>query len=627
MRITVRLFATLRDRAQTGLATLDVAEPCTVSDLMAALAARYPLLADALPSALAAVNQEYASLDDVIADGDEVAFFPPVSGGAPEKWPELLAVTEDQLDLNEIAAAITQPETGAVAIFSGIVRAVTSSTEGEARHTSELLYEAYAPMAHKTLQQVAAEIRQRFARVQGIAIIQRLGRLEVGTPTVVVACSAGHRHDGIFEAALYGINRLKEIVPVWKQEIGPGGTQWIEGDHRPTPTTRRSIPVDDLEPRWGFFCPECGASYPLSAAVGTCQCGEPLEVQGFPRFATELIAADRHDLWRYRALLAPPEVDPLSLGEAGTPLIETALPGHRLFLKMEGLNPTGSFKDRGAALLVSMLHAAGIRTIHDDSSGNAGAALAAYAARAGIDACLYVPASAAPAKLAQIQMYGARLVRVEGPRSAAADAARAAADRGDSVYASHILHPFSVAAYKSLAYEVWEQLDHHAPDAVVSPAGHGSQILGLWWGFGDLHQAGLIARIPRLIAVQASRCAPLWQLMHAESRDAEPPEESETIAEGIRIAQPVRWKAVLRAIRGSGGTVVAVSETDILDGLREMGRLGIGVEPTSAVIWPALKQIRDQLPPASTVVVSISGSGLKTPPAIVQQSLEAIPEV
>lgn len=239
MRINVRFFATLRDRAQTENTSVELHDTATVRTLLDHLAEQYPNLKPALGSALVAINQEYAFPEDALHDGDEAALFPPVSGGVDNtSFPEYCAITEAQLDLNQISAMITLPETGAVAIFSGAVRGVTHKP-GAPTDTSYLIYEAYQPMAEKTLRQVAAEIRERYPKVQGIAIVQRIGRLEVGETTILVACSSGHRNDGIFEAAHYGINRVKEIVPVWKKEVGPEGSVWVEGEYHPTPSDVR----------------------------------------------------------------------------------------------------------------------------------------------------------------------------------------------------------------------------------------------------------------------------------------------------------------------------------------------------------------------------------------------------
>jgi threonine synthase len=336
--------------------------------------------------------------------------------------------------------------------------------------------------------------------------------------------------------------------------------------------------------------------------------GDPFTVRHTPPFMVDGIGKDDYSLGRYAAFLLPPAVRLTSLGEGWTPLLEGQIAGRRVFFKMEGANPTGSFKDRGAAVLVSLLKSIGIERVHDDSSGNAGAALAAYAARAGLDATLFVPAYAAPAKLAQVQLYGAGLRTVKGPRSAATEAAVAYAEESDSYYASHAHHAFIPLANRSIAYELWEQMG--TPDVVILPVGQGTQLLGLYEGFGELLRAGLIERMPQLIAVQAARCAPLYHALHG----TEPKEtEGETLAEGIRIANPVREGQLLEAVRETGGDVLTVSEERITEGLRALLAMGIGCEPTCAVVWKAFRQVADRLPPDAKIVLSITGNGLKIP--------------
>ena len=228
MNIQIKLFATLKDRAGSPRVQLDLPDNATVSVLLDRLAQTQPRLAPSLPTCLVAVNQEFAFGSTPIQAGDEVALFPPVSGGSGA-FPEIFHIVDRQIDLDELVAAVTLPSTGAVCTFTGTVRGVSRDHE-----TAQLHYEAYTPMAEAKMRQVAAEIRGRWPDVQGIAIVQRVGRLNVGEFTVLIAVSAGHRDQGVFEAARYGIDRLKEIVPVWKKEIGPQGEEWVEGHYRPT---------------------------------------------------------------------------------------------------------------------------------------------------------------------------------------------------------------------------------------------------------------------------------------------------------------------------------------------------------------------------------------------------------
>ncbi len=237
MQVKVLYFATLRDRAGVRQETLELPEEATVADLKRHIARQHPRLDAAMDSALVSVNREFAFPQDALHDGDEVAIFPPVSGGAQQPA-TLLRITEEELDINALLEPLILPTTGAACVFTGIVRARTE--RGAARDTAYLEYEAYVPMAEAKMKQVAQEIRERWPSVEGIAIVQRVGHLEPGTPTVLIACTAAHRDTGVFEAARYGIDRLKEIVPVWKKEVGPGGETWVEGEYHPKAEDRRS---------------------------------------------------------------------------------------------------------------------------------------------------------------------------------------------------------------------------------------------------------------------------------------------------------------------------------------------------------------------------------------------------
>lgn len=238
MQLRILLFATLKDLAGRNRLSLTIPlEQASVSDVRQALATEYPSMKPNLDAAIAAVNEEYAFPQDAVHDGDEIAFFPPVSGGSGE-FPEVFKLAPEPVSTDQLVAAITVPATGAVCVFSGMVRGETNR-DGDAHHTEHLEYEAYEPMAIAKMRQVAVEIRQQWPLVQGIAIVQRVGKLEIGQNTILIACSSGHRDQGCFEAARYGIDRLKEIVPVWKKEIRPDGQSWVEGHYLPTPDDRQ----------------------------------------------------------------------------------------------------------------------------------------------------------------------------------------------------------------------------------------------------------------------------------------------------------------------------------------------------------------------------------------------------
>lgn len=236
MQIHILLFANLKDVAGRNRLTLTLPDSSTVADVRKMLIAHYPHMEANINAAIAAVNEEYAFPLDPVNDGDQVAFFPPVSGG-DSQYPEIFRLANEPINTDELVAAITIPATGAVCVFSGMVRGETTKEDARVK-TQHLEYEAYEPMALTKMRQVAEEIREQWPLVQGIAIVQRVGQLAVGQNTILIACSSGHRDGGCFEAARYGIDRLKEIVPVWKKEVRLDGQAWVEGDYFPTPDDR-----------------------------------------------------------------------------------------------------------------------------------------------------------------------------------------------------------------------------------------------------------------------------------------------------------------------------------------------------------------------------------------------------
>lgn len=362
-----------------------------------------------------------------------------------------------------------------------------------------------------------------------------------------------------------------------------------------------------------YICPACGARVAADRPVWRCACGSHLNLAPGPGMARGDIVADDASLWRYRAGLAlagPPRV---SLGEGWTALVEREWDGARVHFKLESQMPTGSFKDRGTAVMLNHLLEVGVGPIHEDSSGNAGSSIATYAAAAGIPCTIYVPATAPRGKVVQIAASGAAVRAIAGTRQAVTEAALAAAAVGDSFYASHNWQPFFVEGTKTLAYELWEQFDFRAPDNIVVPTGYGSNILGLERGFDELIRCGEIDRVPRLFAVQAANCAAFAAAWAAGADDYVPFAPTPTAADGIATVKPVRTKEVLAALRHSHGAVVAVAETDIAPALQTLGRLGLFVEPTAATAAAALSQLlrSGAIQPGETTVAVLTGHGLK----------------
>jgi threonine synthase len=357
-----------------------------------------------------------------------------------------------------------------------------------------------------------------------------------------------------------------------------------------------------------FTCSRCDWAAPAEVTVWRCpRCASAIEFASGGNTELAVQALEGEGVWRYKDWLGVRQM--VSLGEPRTSL--AAFPGQPgVMVKNEAALPTGAFKDRGAAVFVAWLAERGVAHIALDSSGNAGAALAAYAARAGIACDVYVPRSTSPAKRVQAQIYGARVVPIDGARAASGVAAQRAAAEQGVVYASHIWHPAFVLGVQTLAFELWEQCPT-LPAAIVMPVGAGTLLLGLARGFQRLQNAGLIQQVPRLIGVQASSCAPIAEQFGFASAGAT---AKSSIAEGIQVADPPRAQQIVAAIQESDGCALAVDDDAIGEHATELGSAGLLVEPTAAAAFAGLQQARDRdlLAAEESVVVILTGSGLKT---------------
>lgn len=359
-----------------------------------------------------------------------------------------------------------------------------------------------------------------------------------------------------------------------------------------------------------YIDPEDGRTYSLSDSRWRSDTNRPLMVTPMEGIGRDAFDRSLHTIWRYRAAL-PGNLDPLCLGEGRTPLVKAPFAGNTLHFKLEWFSPTGSFKDRGAAVLLAYLRTLGIDHIMEDSSGNAGAAIAAYGAAAGMQVKILAPDIAQPAKLAQIRAYGADVQLVPGPREATEAGAIRQSDR--LYYASHNWHPFFLQGTKLLAYELWEDFGFEAPDNIIIPVGAGSNLLGCDIGFTELLSRGEIDRLPRLFAAQPANCAPIDASFNAGADDLVPIESKRTIAEGTAIKAPIRMKAILDALRRSKGGTKAISEDEIVETLKALARQGFYVEPTCAsAAAAATKLLADgTIKPGERTVVVLTGSGLK----------------
>jgi len=360
-----------------------------------------------------------------------------------------------------------------------------------------------------------------------------------------------------------------------------------------------------------YHCPACGRAYAADRPLWRCECGNYLNLLPGRGLSRGEIAAGEASLWRYAAALALRGAPRTSLGEGWTPLVLRDWQGAEVRFKLESQMPTGSFKDRGTAVMINHLLEVGVGSIHEDSSGNAGASVATYAAASGIPCRIYVPAEAPRAKLVQIAVSGADVRAIPGDRQAVTEAALAAS--GESFYASHNWHPYFIEGTKTLAFELWEQLGFRVPDNILVPTGYGSNVLGLDRGFDELERSGEIAGRPRLFAIQAANCAAFAAAWATGEDRFVPFVAARTIADGIAAARPVRVAEVLGALRRSQGGVVAVAEEEIPPALAALGQLGLFVEPTAATAGAALTRLlRDgTIRPDQMTVVVLTGSGLK----------------
>jgi threonine synthase len=357
-----------------------------------------------------------------------------------------------------------------------------------------------------------------------------------------------------------------------------------------------------------YRCAVCGRTYPLQERIFRCGCGGFLELQPVSLFDKSKLKLRGRSIWRYReAFGLPDDLVQISMEEGCTPIAEKRFDGFSLQLKMDFMQPSGSFKDRGASVLVSFVSRMGIRDICEDSSGNAGAAVSAYAAAAGLKCTVFVPSYTPESKITQIRMYGAEVVRVPGTRQDANDAAISKST--SSFYASHLWHPFFVMGLQSAAFEIWEDLGETLPAAVIVPVGSGGFLEGMYLGFDSLVRFGYAKKLPKIIGVQASACAPVHIAFVNSRNECADVHTGVTVAEGIAVPRPPRARAVLTALRKSGGYTVAVEDSEILDAARSLSGAGVYVEPTSASTLAAWRKIRSE--DRENALLVLTGSGLK----------------
>lgn len=375
-----------------------------------------------------------------------------------------------------------------------------------------------------------------------------------------------------------------------------------------------------------IVCPRCQKQFPLSQLLNLCPCGSPLFVRydlqsARTQFRPSSLKGRVASLWRYGEVLPLQDgANRVSLGEGFTPLLEANTLARetgikRVWIKDEAQNPTGSFKDRGLCLAITMARELGVKKVAIPSAGNAGASLSAYAARAGIEAHVFMPRATPRANQIEAQQYGATLTLVDGLIN---DCGRIIAERkaGEGWFDfSTLKEPYRVEGKKTMGYEIAEQLDWKLPDVMICPTGGGTGLIGLWKAFQEMEELGWTdSKRPRMVAVQASGCAPIVKAFDAGQDSAEPWQNAQTVASGLRVPLAVADFLMLRALRASGGTALSVGDEEMLAEIPRLGRAeGIFFCPEGAACVAALRRLAESkwIGSGDEVVIFNTASGLK----------------
>jgi len=383
-------------------------------------------------------------------------------------------------------------------------------------------------------------------------------------------------------------------------------------------------------------CINCGSKYAIDEIVYFCKkCGDILEVKyDFKELARKLEKSDWRNVplsvWRYKDFMPINDISKIvSLNEGGTGLHSCHKLGKQLgllqlYVKNEGENPTGSFKDRGMTVGVSKAAELGAKNVICASTGNTSASLAAYAAKAGMRCTVLIPSGKiAYGKLSQAMIYGAKVLQVRGNFDQSLDMVFKLSEKYHSIYLLNSINPFRIEGQKSLGFEICNQLDNEPPDRVIVPVGNAGNISAIWKGFTEFHQLGFIRKLPKMTGIQAAGSAPIVQAIKTNSEKIVPVEKPETVATAIRIGAPVSWKKAVNAIRDSQGTAETVTDEEILAAQKLLARVeGIFVEPASASsIAGLIKLVKNGVISKDERVVCVTtGHGLKDPDTAVKMS-------
>jgi threonine synthase len=367
-----------------------------------------------------------------------------------------------------------------------------------------------------------------------------------------------------------------------------------------------------------YVCTECGNKYDITTEIFRCECGGIFDLESFHvSFSPADIVNDEWSLFRYLKVLPfGDDFDSwqdVTMGEGLTPIVPIEKNNPDLLVKVDYMMPTLSFKDRGAAVLIAKAKSMGVKRVIQDSSGNGGNSIAAYAGRAGMACDIYVPEGTSEKKIKQISAHGAKVHIIKGTREDTARAALKAVEEGDGFYASHVYNPFFYQGTKTYAYEIYEQLKGDIPEVLIIPVGNGTLLLGSYYGFKELFDLGLIKKIPRIIGVQAEGCSPIYKAFREGRDSVEEVANTGTLAEGIAIAAPKRGKQILEAVRRTAGEIIIAPEDKIIEAREYLAKQGFYVEPTTAATYAGFiayyKENSNML--RGRILIPLCGAGLK----------------
>ncbi|QAS51464.1 threonine synthase [Halobacillus litoralis] len=363
-----------------------------------------------------------------------------------------------------------------------------------------------------------------------------------------------------------------------------------------------------------YICNDCGKKYAITPVIWKCTCGGVLNlIKDTPKINVASWARYPNSLWRYLETM-PFEKESktwksITMGEGQTPLIVLDTHEPNTYVKVDFKMPTLSFKDRGAAVLMTKAKELGVSKVIADSSGNAGTAIAAYAARCNIACDIYLSNETSPKKIAQVKAHGATIKQIQGSREDIAEAAQQAVKEEEVFYASHVYNPYFYEGTKTYAYEIYEELNG-APDTLIIPVGNGTLLLGAFYGFKELFANGLIDKMPKFIAIQAVNCSPLVEAFNNGDLSAQPVRNKGTLAEGIAIAAPARSPQILEAIRETNGDFITIGENEILRARAKLSDKGFYVEVTTAANYAGYLKYKQE--PEEKIIVPLCGAGIKS---------------